>query len=73
MRHISCTHGRETKSKRMNRAFAQDVMAVKIVKSVSPLLKFWRGNFFSNFSPLCLEIVKNPGRKQGSFMKETAI
>jgi hypothetical protein len=46
MRHISCTHGPEGKSKRMNSAFAQDVMAVKKGQSVAPLLNFWRGIFF---------------------------
>jgi hypothetical protein len=48
MRHISSAHGLEAMSKRMNRAFAQDVMAVKKGQTVAQLLNFWRRNFLYN-------------------------
>ena len=34
-------------------------------------LTFWRGNYFFNFSTLCIQNVNNTGTKQVRIMKQT--
>jgi hypothetical protein len=62
--HISCIHGPEAKPNRMNRAFAQGVMVVKIGQLVSPLLNIWPRNFLLNFSTPCIImlIIQKPNK-----------